>query len=196
MTQITDIAALERALADLGAALAQHDEHFTLFVIGGSAYLLQEPERARATSDLDVAAMVLADGALVRPVPLPRTLADMAAAVGRLHGLGAGWINSAAAASFDNLIPDGALERATRRTWGGLTLLVASRDDLIRLKFQAAQRRGSMGDRYRDDLVRMHPTAQELQVAMEWLVATAPDPDSARERARVVFEQVRSTSDG
>jgi hypothetical protein len=190
--QFRDIDTLEAALADLGRALDQRDHRFSLFVIGGSAFLLQDPTRAHATADLDVAALVQDDATLTQAAELPAELVEAADAVAVIHGLTPGWINAAAAASFDNLVPDGALDRALVRTWGGLTLHVASRGDLIRLKLQAAQRRGTRGDRYRDDLVRMRPSGEELDAARAWLVATSSTPGPTAERADAVLDAVRS----
>jgi hypothetical protein len=185
---------LEAALRDLGAVLAREQQTFELFVIGGAAFLLREPERAQATGDLDVAAQVLGDRSLGVPVPLPIELQAAAAIVARLHGLSPGWLNSAAAASFDHLVPDGALERADARTWGGLTLHVASRRDLIRLKFRAALRRGAPGERYRRDLALAHPDDAELEDAVRWY-RSIDRVDGDATRIDAVVEHVREMRD-
>jgi hypothetical protein len=196
MTQFRDIDALTSALRDLGDTLAARGHMYELYVIGGAAFLLQEPRLARATGDLDVAAMLLEDGEIVAPVPLPTPLAEAAAAVASLHDLSPGWINSAAAASFDNLLPDGALDRARVQRWGTLTLRIADRIDLVKLKFQAAQRRGAKGARYRDDLARMQPTDGELTDALAWYLSSQTDAATAGDRARQVLEEVEAMRNG
>ncbi len=185
--EFTGIEALEAALADLGALLEQRDTPFTLYVIDGGAYMLLEPARAQATGELDIAARILTDGTHEAPAPLPLPLHEAALAVARVHGLSVGWLNAAAAASFDDLVLDGALDRAERRTWGGLTLLVAAREDLVELKLRAAHRRGTKGARYQRDLALMRPTDAELQRA-----ATRMRTD----RTEAVLNQVRRWRDG
>jgi hypothetical protein len=177
MKQFINLEALESALRDLGRALQQLDEQLSLFVIGGSAMMLQEPERQIATGDIDVVALVGANGTFTQIGELPEPLRRAADAIRELHRLSPGWINASAGASFDHVVPDGAIDRATLRTWGGLTLHVAAREDLIRLKLRAALRRGSKGKRYRTDLAAFAPTDAEIQVAFDWLRNIDPTLD-------------------
>lgn len=187
--------ALTSALQDLGEALARAGEHFELYVIGGSAWLLQDP-RAQATGDVDVAAQILGDGRVVAPVPLPAPLERAARDVQGVHDLRPGWINSAAAASFDHLVAEGALDRAVSHQWGGLVVHVASRADLLVLKLHAGMRRGEPGDRYRRDLALMSPTDPELEAAAVAVLSNQTDPEALRPRLDEVLLAVREVRDG
>lgn len=190
MDQFESKDALLEALDELGEVLAERDEHYTLFVVGGAAILLQAPHLARSTADLDVAAVVSRGSELSRRIPegLTRAVADVA----KLLGLSPGWINGAAAASFPDLVPPGALERAHRLHTGGLTLLVADRLDLIGLKLQAALRRGEPGRRHRQDLLRLEPTPLELRDAADAALAAFSDPSAHAERVSSVLDELLS----
>jgi hypothetical protein len=166
MSAFEDIAVLEAALFDVGALLEERGEYFELCVIGGGAFLLQEPNRFHSTADLDVAAQRLPSGDLDPAAPLPAELARAVGEIGRMHGLPPGWLNSEAAAAFAVRLPRGFVDRASRRTYGGLVLFVSSRRDLITLKLLAAvQRRGSESRRHLADLRRSSPLPHELAEA-------------------------------
>lgn len=96
------IDALERALADLGALLDERGLKADLFVIGGAAFLLSDPDSAPPTRDVDAAAR-LEGLEPVHPI-LSREIADAIDVVGRIHGIGPGWISAAAANSRQNLL--------------------------------------------------------------------------------------------
>lgn len=196
MTHLLDSDRLERALVDLGAVLADRGERYELCVIGGGAFLLNDPDRFRATADLDVAAEVEPDATLSAPVPLPEPLALAVAQIARAHDLAPHWINSAAAASFGVMLPDGFLERSTRHEYGGLVLQVAARIDLLKLKLQAAQRRGAPGARHLDDVARAQPSAEEIAVAADWVRARHADPMASAERLEQVLLDLRARLDG
>jgi hypothetical protein len=192
MNGFAGIEALTAALADLGELLREQSTPTAIYVIGGGAFLLLEPHRAQATSDLDVAALVTADGTIRSAAPLPASLAEAAAIVARIHDLPAGWINAAAAASFDDLVRDGALERATAHTWGALTVHVAAREDLLVLKLRAAHRRGAKGERYRRDVAAMRPSDAELDAARRAIAGEA----YPREHTERMLAEIRRWRDG
>lgn len=196
MTRDLDATTFEAALAELGALLAEQNLRFEFCIIGGAAFVLHGFPEFIATADLDVAAQVGEDGALTAPVPLPIEVARAARVVGNAMGLGAHWINSAAAASFGVRLPPGFLERATRIEYGGLVLHIASRQDLMSLKLLAALRRGQPGERHRDDLRRANVTIDELQAAADWIRSNDTDSAAAEPRIRdVVAELVRHSND-
>lgn len=194
MAQPLGIEALEGALSDLGELLAESGTSADLFVIGGAAYLLADPHSAPPTRDVDAVARL--DGhELVQPVLLPQVI-EAIEAIGRIHQLGPGWLNAAAANAFGDLVPEGALDRADVRTWGSLTLRIAHRTDLIRLKLQAATRRGPKGERHRQNLVSLRPTEEELDDAATWYRNAASDPRAVEERLGEVVARIREALDG
>lgn len=188
------MAALERALEDLGRLLAERGLAADLFVIGGAAMLLNDPHGSPPTRDVDAAAR-LSGLELVHPV-LPDAIRVAIADVGRIHDIGAGWINAAAAQSFGNLVPPGALERATQRDFHALTIRIAARQDLISLKLAAATRRGNKGERHRQNLVGLRPSDGELEQAADWYLTSVTDPRAAQERLLEVVAAVRKERDG
>lgn len=120
---------LEGALVMLGALLEFRGVGYRAAVIGGGALLLLDVV-TRPTRDLDLVALV-EDTQLVRASPLPRALAEAGGAVARDVGVPEGWINGGPTALLDAGLPEGFLERAARRQFGALELLVASRYDQV-----------------------------------------------------------------
>lgn len=179
MGQFTDIEQLEGALTDLGELMDERGLEYAACVIGGAAFLLQEPNRHHATADVDIAAVV-SHGQLVSPgADLPGAIQRSVDDIARIRGLRRGWVSTAAAAAFGVQLPDGFLARASERRFGGLTVHVASRDDLIKLKLLAAvSRKGAVGERHLADLSQSHPSSTELTVAATWVRTQLSDPDA------------------
>ena len=95
----------------------------------------------RPTRDLDVVATVEAGRYHALP-DLPSPLAEAVRDVGEVMGIGPNWLNSGPAGLLDFGLPEGFAERAEIRSYGALTLHVASRVDQIALKLYAAARPG------------------------------------------------------
>lgn len=165
---------LEGALEMLGALLEFRGVGYRVAVIGGGALLLLDLV-TRPTRDLDLVALV-EDTQLVRASPLPRALAEGAGAVARDVGLPEGWINGGPTALLDAGLPEGFLERAARRQFGALELLVASRYDQVHLKLYAAVDQGP-ASKHAQDLVRLAPDRHELDAAAAW--CRRQDPSAA-----------------
>lgn len=192
MERFTDLVSLESALGDLGALLAEQDTAVELCVIGGAAFLIQEPDRFHSTADVDIAG-IIDQGALLPVAGLPEIVERASLDVARLHGLNPGWISAAAGRAFgDTLLPDGFVERAHRRSYGSLTLLVAARIDLIRLKFLAAveRRRQDAHLRHVEDIRRARPSVAELDDAQDWVASRLPDAAAFADRIRTTREEV------
>lgn len=101
---------------------------------------------ARATKDIDVVAQIGGRGLVgieALPAPLEEAVRDIAAVFG---------------------LPPGILQRAHRRTWGGLVLQLADRRDHIFFKLYAAADQGPRSKHF-EDLLRLRPTADELHAA-------------------------------
>lgn len=74
MDSFSDIETLDAAFAALGELLAERSLSFELCVIGGAAFLIQEPHRVHATSDVDIAARVVGDQRLATDDAVPPEL--------------------------------------------------------------------------------------------------------------------------
>lgn len=190
MDVFSDLSRLEDALHAIGDLLAERDERYELCVIGGAAFLIQEPERSHATADIEVAAQLI-DGRLVEPVPMPAPLQRAIDEVARTEDLPPHWINASVAASFGIIVPEGFVGRARRMDFGGLVLHVAGRSDLIKLKLLAVgNRRGAASDRHLDDLRRARPTRDEVQEAAEWVRSQRTDAAAFEDRLRATIERL------
>jgi len=156
--------ALDRALAALGEILADRGLAYELVAVGGGALALVGLIE-RSTRDLDIVG-VLAEGGLAPAVDLPGPLAEAVRDVARAHDLAEDWVNGDPARRIRSL-PDGFLERCTRRTFGALGVRLASRIDQVFLKlFAAVEDRG--GGKHVWDLEALQPTKDELKRAAAW----------------------------
>jgi hypothetical protein len=153
-------------LTALGEQLSLAGYEYDLIVIGGSA-LLALGLVSRSTQDVDVVALAGGSG-LDEALPLPHPLAEARDRVARDFGLPEDWLNSQAARDMLRLgLPDGFMERLTRREYGpSLTVRYASRLDQIHFKLHATVDRG--GGKHLADLRALEPTPDELVVAARW----------------------------
>jgi hypothetical protein len=101
-------------------------------------------------------------------LPLPKPLADARARVARDFDLPEDWLNSETAADMLRLgLPDGFVERLTRREYGpSLTVRYASRLDQIHFKLHATVDRA--GGKHFSDLQALEPSEAELLAAARW----------------------------
>ena len=139
--------------------------------MGGSSLLLLGLI-SRPTRDLDIVALV-EGGQYVPAANLPEPLVEAARDVGEVLGIGADWLNTGPASLLDFGLPEGFAERAEVRSFGALTLHIASRTDQISLKLYAAVDQGPWS-RHFDDLRALRPSPDELRVAAAW--ARTHDP--------------------
>ncbi len=163
--------AFNEPLAALGGLLAERGLRYELFAVGGGALHLLGLI-TRPTRDIDVVGLV-EDGHLVPlaslPAPLIRAIEDTAT----VFRLPRDWFNAGPRALVDLGLPEGALQRAHEREWGGLVLHIADRRDQIFFKLYAAVDQGPRSKHF-DDLRRLEPTAAELLAAGTW--AETHDP--------------------
>lgn len=127
--------------------------HFSGIAIGGSALAILGIID-RATRDLDL---------LTSPIPLPIQIASKAFA--KTNGLDLNWLNDAPSELAKHL-PDGWQNECVALFKGkAIELRTLSRLHLVYAKFWA------MCDRERDyeDLLRIKPTADELEKAINWV---------------------------
>jgi len=166
-----DRALLERALAMLGESLSARGFRFDVVVVGGSALLLRDVTR-RPTRDFDVMAIV-EGGVYKKADPIPSELHEAVRDVGETLDIGPDWLNGKAGGLLDFELPEGFKTRTEARRFGGLTIRIADRADLIVLKLDAAVSEG-IHSRHFSDLQALKPTEEELLAGGRWLT-TAVD---------------------
>jgi hypothetical protein len=168
----------ERALALVGALLAERGLEFEVVVIGG-ANLALTGLISRPTVDVDVVAIRTNHAEPLECArPLPTELREIVSQVAEMIGLYDGWMNGAASSDFDLGLPSGFGERLSVRTFGGLRVAFAHRRDIVAWKLQAAVDQLGTRNRHLEDLRRLRPTNDELGAAREWF-ATVEGPASA-----------------
>ena len=156
---------LEEALATLGELLAERGQSVELVAIGGGSLLLMQLIE-RPTKDLDVVAIVRS-GQFVSAVPFPDVLTAAVKDVAAATGLNDDWLNPGPASLLALGLPPGFEGRLTTRSFGGLTVHLASRVDQICFKLYASVDQGPRS-KHVVDLVRLAPSVEELASAAEW----------------------------
>lgn len=153
-------------------------------MIGGSALLLGG-WISRPTVDVDVVGLGDRNG-LEKARPFPKALQEAVADVAAVRGLPATWLNAGPTDLLDWGLPDGFFDRCDTRFFGGLTVHVAGRLDLICTKVYAVADQGPRG-RHVDDLRALSPSHGDLRFAASW--ARTQDPSA--EFAAVVEQVLR-----
>jgi len=163
---------LEEALTILGEALKERKQRVSLAVIGGSVLLLQD-YITRPTRDIDVVALLDEDGKYKSATPLPDFLIECKNEVADFLGLDHHWLNGGPTLLLKQGLPENFEKRVSIRKYGNLTLCLASRIDLLFLKFYAAVDCGP-DSKHVQDLKALKPTEPELLAAAKW--AQSHDP--------------------
>lgn len=164
---------LEQALTLLGHVLRARGQHYTVALIGGGALLLAGLG-TRPTRDIDAVGIV--DGEQVRSAePAPPGLAEAVIEVAAELDLDPRWFNAGSTALLDAGLPDGFLQRAERRDYGGLVALLASRLDQIHLKLYVCVDQGPRS-KHAADLLLLTPALDELNAAAAWCRQQDPSP--------------------
>ena len=156
---------LNKALDVLGQVLAERDQSHEVVVIGGGSLLLLGLIQ-RPTRDLDLVALVR-DGRYRSASPMPSDLLRGAMEVGQALGLADDWLNAGPTDLLDFGLPDGFEDRTTQRTFGALTVHIASRYDQICFKLYASVDQGPHSKHFAD-LRKLEPSEEELQHAEAW----------------------------
>lgn len=170
----------EGPLAALGQLLAERGFHYELLAVGGGALQLLGLI-TRPTRDIDVVGLV-EDTRLIPVAALPGPLLRAIEDAATLFRLPTTWFNAGPRRLVDLGLPEGVLDRAHRREWGGLVLHIADRRDQIFFKLYAAVDQGPRSKHF-EDLWRLEPTVDELRSAAAW--ARTQDPSEGfREELR------------
>lgn len=162
---IRDVAHLREAFGLLGSLLGSTGDEIAIAVVGGSALLI-DGRVIRVTRDVDVVAFVVEE-ALSRDSPRSEALKRHVSAVSLELGLDSDWLNYGPISLLDAGLPEGFLPRCTVETFGGLTVYIADRYDLIHMKLYAAADQGPES-KHMDDLLILDPTSAELESARLW----------------------------
>lgn len=162
---------LGELLSQVGDLLADRAESIEAVAIGGGGLMLLGLI-SRPTRDIDLVA-VIEGGMLRRAEPMPLALKAAVEDVARLRGIDPHWMNAAPSGLVDQGLPVGFMERTERRTYGALTLHLASRVDQVAFKLYAAVDQGP-GSKHVGDLRLLEPTQRELLDAARW--ARTHDP--------------------
>lgn len=128
----------------------------------------------RLTEDVDIIAVAQPSNTgnptgVAPPDPLPAALLRAASRVARDFDLAKGWMNSAVGAQWETGLPPGFSDRIRWSRFGGLTLGVADRLDLIFLKLYAAVDSEGPESVHYQDLLALRPESEELAAAVEWV---------------------------
>ncbi len=169
-----------QALAALSETLAARHLEYQLVAVGGSSLVLLGLI-TRATRDLDIVATVEA-GKYIPAGSLPEPLVEAVGDIGEVLGIGPDWLNPGPAALLDFGLPEGFAERTEVRSFGALTLHLASRLDQIYLKLYAVVDQGPRS-KHVDDLRALQPSPEELRGAATWARTHDPSPAFREELA-------------
>jgi hypothetical protein len=164
---------IDEALSALSETLEARHLEYELVAAGASSLVLLGLI-TRATRDLDIVAMIEA-GHYVGAYTLPQPLVEAVRDIGEVLDIGADWLNSGPSALLDLGLPDGFAERAEVRSFGALTLHLASRVDQIYFKLYATVDQGPRS-KHVDDLRALQPSRDELRGAAVWTRTHDPSP--------------------
>ena len=181
---------LSEAIEALGEVLASQGDSVAIVVVGGTA-MISQGFVARATRDVDIIA-IGKDGAegrqrsIEHPDPLPEPLVQAISRVAQDFNLPADWMNTTAGLQWGTGLPPGFADRIHWRRYGGLSLGLADRHDLILMKlYAAADSEGPTSVHYQD-LLALKPTHDELDAAAIWVRSQDTSPEFSRILDQVV----------
>jgi len=177
------------ALSKVGDLLAAEGHSFAIAIIGGSALLLSGSTR-RATTDVDIVGMRVRKGrrlVVEQPMdPLPEPLLKAAGIVARELNLAPDWLNAGPGSIWRTGPPSGMEGRIRWTRYGGLSVGLVHRRDLIFLKLDAAVWAVGPDDKHYQDLVGLAPTEQELSAAEVWVRAQDAGVETQPQITRIV----------
>lgn len=181
--ELKDIDVYLTALGDI--LDAEEAEPVRLFICGSVALMMQGLVKRDRTRDIDCAGFVETVGGslmIERPV-LGQPLRKAIHRVARAYSLPETWLSFQSRMLLDNRLPYGLVERLEERQYGdSLTIMLASRRDMVFFKLKAAIKR----DKDLPDLLDMEPTDEELSSAASWCI----EQGATRDEVDRVLEQI------
>lgn len=147
--------------------------------------MMQGLIRRDRTRDIDCTGFVeIVDGSFIIEGPvLSQPLRNAIHRVARAFSLPETWLSFQSRMLLENGLPDGLAERLEERNYGErLTVMLASRRDMVMFKFKAAISR----EKDLPDLIEIEPTDEELREATEWCI----EQGATEEEATRVMEQL------
>lgn len=166
-------AALLDVIRAVGDLLAAEGETVGVVVVGGAALILGGIV-SRLTEDVDIIAAARSwhkgvPAGISRPDPLPASLLRAVSRVARDFNLPENWMNAEVGAQWDTGLPPGFEKRVRWQQFGGLSLGIADRRDLIFLKLYAAVDSEGPQSVHCQDLLALRPNKRELAAAATWV---------------------------
>jgi hypothetical protein len=104
-------------------------------------------------------------------------LVKAVARVARDFGLPADWLNTQVAGQWDTGLPPGLSKRISWRRYGGLSVGIVDRRDLVFLKLYAAADDVGTRSVHFQDLLALKPSDGELDAAAAWVKKQDASPD-------------------
>jgi hypothetical protein len=185
------------AIRAVGELLAEEGETVAIVIVGGAAMILKGFVQ-RLTEDVDIIAVAQPSNTgnptgVAPPDPLPASLLRAVSRVARDFNLAKGWMNSAVGAQWETGLPPGFSDRIRWSRFGGLTLGVADRLDLIFLKLDAAVDSEGPESVHYQDLLALRPESEELAAAVEWVKTQDTSAEFATMLGEVIGHVSRDT---
>jgi hypothetical protein len=185
MEKALDKHGVERALALLGELLERRSDRCFNFVVCGGAALLVSELRRETTKDIDILALLTANGTMEVCAELPEVVRTAARDVAEEMGMARSWLNTGPSSMVnpnmpDYGLPDGFIERLIEKRYGSkLRIHYIARKDQIFFKLYAAVDRCAPSY-HLADLKTLEPSEDELLSAAIW--AMRQDPSSGFEK--------------
>lgn len=184
----TDAGSLDRVFESLAFRLQSNGADPVEMVVCGGSALILGGFVARATTDVDIVALVFR-GRLRSPELLPEDLKVAAREAAEDLGLQPDWLNNGPSRGEGGLyqmgLPEGLAGRVHSRPYGShLTVHIIDRLDQIHFKLYAAVDRGGY---HIADLLALEPSVDEIEAAARW----AMTHDVSEEFARILRDLLR-----
>jgi hypothetical protein len=171
---------IQNALEAVGAILQAERQQAAVVIVGGAALNLLDIVK-RPTRDVDVIAKSHTEAREPEPPdPLPPALTRAARLVAEDLHLDPQWLNTGPALQWRQGLPTGFGTRVSWRQYGGLSVGIAGRRDLVYLKLYAAADSTGVQSVHYQDLVALRPDTEELQKACAWVKTQDASPDFQR----------------
>lgn len=169
---------ISELLRAVGEQLAHRGANVSLLLVGGAALNLRGLI-SRTTLDVDVVALVdttKRKRSFRSPDPLPSALKEAIETVGGDFGLSPDWMNTVVASIWEQGVPESLPDDIQWQSYGSLEIGLVGRQTLISLKLYATIDQGKQSKHFAD-LIQLHPTDDELQVAASWVSKQDTSPE-------------------